>query len=218
MKEITKTSRLAGSLEKLFGKLNTDFFGGQLEAPVITIQSTPRAYGHYSTYDAWSVKGEGRREINLGAGTLDRPIEYTVATMLHEMCHMYDDTILKAQDCSRGGTYHNKQFKVTAEAHGLICTRSDKYGWSDTSSEISDTLIEWILDNGIAEIKLNRNEASGIRIAGGAKAASGGVEATEKPRPKSSRKYVCPKCGAIIRATKEVRVICGDCLVPFAEV
>lgn len=104
MKEIVKTSRLAGQLEKLFNRLNADFFDGVLETPVITIQSTPRAYGHYSTYNAWNVKGEGRREINIGAGTLDRPIEYTVATMLHEMCHMFNDTVLHVQDCSRGGT------------------------------------------------------------------------------------------------------------------
>jgi len=30
-----------------------------------------------------------------------------------------------------------------------------------------------------------------------------------------SIKYVCPECGAIIRATREVNVICGDCGVPF---
>lgn len=33
----------------------------------------------------------------------------------------------------------------------------------------------------------------------------------------SSRKYVCPMCGLIIRATKEVNVICGDCGCAFEE-
>lgn len=33
----------------------------------------------------------------------------------------------------------------------------------------------------------------------------------------TSRKYVCPVCGCIIRATKEVHVICGDCSVEFEE-
>ena len=33
----------------------------------------------------------------------------------------------------------------------------------------------------------------------------------------SSRKYVCPMCGAIIRATKEVHVICADCNEEFEE-
>lgn len=30
-----------------------------------------------------------------------------------------------------------------------------------------------------------------------------------------SIKYVCPVCGAIIRATKQVNVVCGDCNVAF---
>ena len=78
MKEIVKTSRLAGSLEKIFRMVNADLFNNELAEPVITIQSTPRAYGSYTLYNAWNVKGEGRREINIGAGTLDRPIELTI--------------------------------------------------------------------------------------------------------------------------------------------
>ena len=29
--------------------------------------------------------------------------------------------------------------------------------------------------------------------------------------------YVCPCCGTIIRATKEVHVLCGECEVAFEE-
>ncbi len=214
MKEITKTSRLAGQLEKLYSKLNNDFFGGELEQPIITIQSTPRAYGHYSLFNAWTVKGEGRREINIGAGTLDRPIENVVATMLHEMCHMFNDTIAGVQDCSRGGSYHNKYFKSAAEAHGLTVSRSEKYGWSITAP--SDELIEWILNNNIQEILINRNEPFGIRVAGGNSTASGGtgIPAGKKGH---SRRYSCPCCGAIVRATKAVNVVCGDCMVKMVE-
>ena len=212
MKELSKYSRLAGYLEKLYDKLNADFFDGELERPVITIQSTPRAYGHYSLYDAWTVKGEGYKELNIGAGTLDRDIEYTVATLLHEMCHQYNDMITNIQDCSRGGTYHNKNFKQTAEAHGLICTRSEKYGWSDTSSKLSDELINWILENDIQEIKLSRNDFRGIRIAGGNNAASGGIT-TGGIKPNHNYRYECPNCHAIARANKTLHLICGDCFV-----
>ena len=52
MKEISKYSRLAMYLEKLYDKLNHDFFEDSLERPVITVQSTARAYGHYTLYDA----------------------------------------------------------------------------------------------------------------------------------------------------------------------
>ena len=209
MKQIVKTSRLAGQLEKLFRMLNEDFFDGQLETPIITIQSTPRAYGHYSVSKIWTINGEEQKhEINIGAGTLDRPIEYTVCTTLHEMCHMYNDTVLNVQDCSRGGMYHNKHFKATAESVGLIVTKSDKYGWAHT--EPSDQLIEWILDHDIEEIRINRTEPTGIRVVGGNTAASGGLTLTGSNPNSHSRKYVCPCCGNSVRATKAVNIMCAD--------
>ena len=52
MKELTKYSRLAGYFEKLYDKLNADFFDSVLDRPVITIQSSSRSYGHYTLYDA----------------------------------------------------------------------------------------------------------------------------------------------------------------------
>lgn len=220
MKEITKTSRLAGQLEKLFRMMNEDFFGGRLEMPIITIQSTPRAYGHYSVSKIWTVGGEEQKhEINIGAGTLDREIEYTVATLLHEMCHMYNDTVLNAQDCSRGGTYHNKQFKATAESVGLIVTKSEKYGFAHTAP--SDSLLEWIIDHldNINEIKINRNEPGGVRIVGGNNTGnSSGLPPLGGNRQTHHRKYMCPACRNSVRATKQLRVICGECLELMIEV
>ncbi|WP_061311285.1 hypothetical protein [Clostridium botulinum] len=34
-------------------------------------------------------------------------------------------------------------------------------------------------------------------------------------RKSSSRKYVCNSCGAIVRATKELSIICGKCKQEF---
>lgn len=213
MKEIVKTSRLAGQLEKLFNLLNRDFFNGELPTPIITIQSTPKAYGHYSKFDAWSVKGEGHREINIGAGTLDRPIEYTVATLMHEMCHMLNDIVLSVQDTSRGGTYHNCAFRDAAAAHGLTVTRSDKYGWSCTAP--ADALIDWMLENDVCDILMYRDEPHGIRVAGGNNTANGGALVTGTPAKTNSIRWHCPGCGAIVRSTKAVNIVCGDCLTPF---
>ncbi len=41
-----------------------------------------------------------------------------------------------------------------------------------------------------------------------------GGRSTSKNR---SIKYVCPHCGAIIRATRQVNVVCGDCDVPLEQ-
>lgn len=209
MKEITKSSRLLGSLEKLYRMINEDLFDGELEPVTITVQSTPRAYGHIVLGDAWSVKGAGSKELNIGAGTLDRPIEEVVATMIHECCHLlnYQNNI---GDTSNRGVYHNRLFRDTATAHGLIVSRSEKYGWSHT--EPGEALLDWIIENDVPDILMSRNEFYGIRIAGGDKAASGGVPTISTTRPSSTRKLTCPCCGSSVRATRAVNILCGDCM------
>lgn len=73
MKETVKTSRTAGYLEKIFRALNARYFEGQLEEPIITIQSTPRAYGHVTVAKSWhKANGEQRHELNHGAGDRSR--------------------------------------------------------------------------------------------------------------------------------------------------
>ena len=109
--------------------------------------------------------------------------------------------------------YHNKAFKAAAESHGLTCSRT-KYGWSHT--EPADTLIGWLIENDIQEIKLNRNEPHGIRIAGGNAAANGGAVTGITSKGHSIR-YKCPVCGQLARTTKTARLICGDCLAPMLE-
>ena len=117
MKNTVKTSRVAGQLEKMFRALNTRFFGGELEEVIITLKKTPGAYGHITCGKTWNAGGKERHEINISTATLDRPIEETTATLLHEMCHLYN-LMHDVQDCSRGNTYHNKKFKECAESHG----------------------------------------------------------------------------------------------------
>ena len=156
--------------------------------------------------DTWVSKLGGTHEINIGAGTLARPIEEVAATLLHEMVHYfnYENGV---QDCSRGNTYHNKKFKAAAEAHGLNVEHSDKYGWSHTSP--SDALLDFILENGLTDILINRNEYSGFQITGTGRHS--GTNTTPPPRPSSTRKYICPCCGNSVRATKAVNIACLDC-------
>lgn len=153
MKELVKISRTSGYLEKIFRQLNTDKFNGELEEPVITIQSTPRAYGHVTCSKVWKSKGVAKYELNIGAGTLDRPIENVVSTMLHEMVHLYH-FMHDIQDCSRNGTYHNKKFKEKAESVGLHIEHHPTYGWTITSP--TEELFEYILEKDWDDILIGR--------------------------------------------------------------
>ncbi len=216
MKELTSYNRVAGYLNKMFDLLNAEFFESALSRPTITIQSTPKAYGHFSLRDdCWISKNGKTHEINIGAGTLARPIEEVAATLLHEMVHYYNYEN-GVQDCSRGNTYHNRRFKEAAEAHGLLVRHSDRYGWSHTAP--SDALLDFVLDYGLTDILISRNEFSGFQLTGTG-THSGTPSGAAAPKKSSSRKYVCPCCGMSVRATKEVNIGCLDCgvkMVPAA--
>lgn len=216
MKTLTKYNRVAGYLEKIFRLLNKQYFENTLSIPVITIQSTPNAYGHVSVTERWEVNGEMKKELNIGAGTLERHIEEVIATMVHEMVHLYCAQ-KDIKDTSRNYTYHNKKFKEEAEKRGLIIEHHEKYGWTITKP--GDDIIQFCIDNDLVDIKINRMEFYGIPPIGGSGEKGTDGNGTGKPKAKSStRKYQCPHCKQSIRATKEVNIICGNCMVKMEVV
>ena len=216
MKETTKTSRVAGYLEKMFRAINADSFAGKLEEPIITIMSTPGAYGHVTVSKVWRAKGSERYELNMAADWLERPIENVVSTLIHEMTHLYNMQ-MGIQDCSRGGTYHNKKFKEEAEKHMIAIEKHEKYGWTLTSP--TDELLEYIMEQGWGDIDMGRGCLFGLL--GGkdtgkpGKGAQGSAGGEDEPKKGSSRRYQCPSCKAIVRATKDLKIICGSCNVDF---
>ena len=141
MKETVKTSRTAGYLEKIFRAVNTKYFGGQLEEPIITIQSTPKAYGHVTVAKSWQRGDTTRHELNIGAGTLNRDITCVVSSLVHECVHLWN-LQNDIQDCSRGGQYHNKKFKALAEKCDLKISYDPRIGWSIT--EPTEALCEFM--------------------------------------------------------------------------
>ena len=218
MKQIDRMSRLTCELEKLFRTLNMEIFDGQLDTPVITVTPSSRSYAHYTPWDAWSAGDAQRREINIASGTLDRPLENIICSLVHEMCHMYNDTILHVSDVSRGTTYHNRRFKETAEAAGLIVSRSEKYGWSHT--EPGPVILDFVLlHDEFREIEMCRNSSApsviGIGIHTG---NSTGLTLTGGNPNSHSRKYLCLGCRNSVRATKAVNIICADCMQPMIAV
>ena len=215
MKQLTSYNRVAGYLNKVFDLLNAEYFENTLSRPTITIQSTPKAYGHFSLRnDTWISKKGSTHEINIGAGTLARPIEEVCATLLHEMVH-YHNYVNGVQDCSRGNTYHNRKFKELAEACDLEITHHATYGWSLTAP--GDALVEFCIEHDLREIRLCRNDLVIPRVTGtGTHDGSAFVGGVKKS---STRKYVCPCCGMSVRATRSVNVACMDCdeqLIPAA--
>lgn len=65
------------------------------------------------------------------------------------------------QDTSRSGTYHNKKFKETAEAHGLTVEKGEKYGWHKTA--LSPEALEFVQSLGKQGFTLVRPRPIGLK-------------------------------------------------------
>ena len=208
MKQTTKMSRAVSQLEHIYNTLNTDFFGGELPTPIITVQSKPGTYGHCSTAKIWQRPDGQTYELNIAAEVLNAPIEETLDTMLHEMSHLYCRK-MGIKDTS--GHYHNSNFKAETERRGLVCYKTEKYGWN---TKPSDKLVEYALSKGWNEIRICRCDLPRFSVSPDGQPV---LDPQGRKRPSSTRKLVCFGCGQSVRATRKVNILCGDCLLPMVE-
>lgn len=195
--EAMRMSETIKSLEDIFDKLNVIYFEGKLPKPVITVQTTPKAYGHCSTKKIWKSENEGMYEINLGAEFINRPKEQTCCTLLHEMVHLFCNEN-DIRDTCQNGRYHNKAFATECEARDMVVEYDRANGYAHTSP--TDAFKQKIAEAGI---DLTVRFA---RIMPKAKA---------KAERQKAHRYICPICGQEVRSTSELSLICGVCEVPM---
>ena len=215
MKELTSYNRVTQYLNKVFKLINSEYFDNELEMPTITIQSTVGAYGHVTTSKVWKTEsGKASYELNIGADYLDRPIENIVATLIHEGCHLYAmQNGIKYT--SNRGVYHNKRFKALAEDRGLIIEKHIRYGWTITTP--SEATINFCIDNDLREVLITRHTGITFTGVGTGKNGNGTPVKPTAPKKGNSIKWICPCCGAIVRSTKILNIVCGDCNEKFIQ-
>jgi hypothetical protein len=191
-------SEVVDKLEKLFDMLNGIYFESALPRPIITVQSTPKTYGHCSSQKIWSSgvenEGEAYYEINIGAEYLNRQSEATAATMCHEMVHLFCRENGLKETC-QGVRYHNKVFKAEAEKRDLQVNYDRSIGYSQTIP--TDAFIAKLREAGYAlEIPFARHAL--------------GIKKKTAARAKRYR-YFCPICGQEARGGLDLNLICGTC-------
>lgn len=200
-------------LEKAFDVLNEIYYENSLPKAVITIQSNPKSYGYITVQKVWHDSEDSYYEINISAEHLARPIENVLATLNHEMVHLYC-MINNIQDVSGGGRYHNKNYKKQAEKRDLIIEYVKYIGYSKTSP--SKKFVDTLKNNGLyTSINHCRATANSLIVP----PTGGDSDNSSNTKKKSStRKYRCEGCGISIRATKEVNIICADCMALMVKV
>lgn len=196
----------------LFDLFNGHYYAGELEKPVILIQTNGREHrsmGWCTVKRVWKNEAEGTThyEITLSAEFMYRDIEEICSTLLHEMVHLhcrYEDI----KETSRGVMYHNNKFKQIAEAHGLIIDYDKRIGYS--ISRINDETNEIIkayrkVNPFIFTRKVHKGEVEAEST------TAEPTEVVEKPK-KPIHTYRCPMCEDVsFRSSKDLRVKCGEC-------
>lgn len=208
-------SEATAFLEQAYEVLNQTFFNSELSRVIITIQSSPKSYGHYTPWNAWTENQQGYKEINIAAETLNRPVGNVIATLQHEMIHHYCNQN-NITDTSRGNIYHNKRFQREAEARGLVLEYDSRIGFSVTHPGMP--LMDLIIQMGWENVNLaRRGNYSRCNGSDGSNSGSDGNDTdignNTGKKKSSTRKYICTQCGCSVRATKEVNISCLDCNV-----
>jgi hypothetical protein len=209
-------------LQRMYKLLNKKYFNNELEKVIITIQADHKGAmrGWISAGKVWSTKNkEYYREINICAECLNRDTSEVIEILLHEMCHLWNMQN-DIQDTSRSGTYHNKLFMSTAERSGLSVDFSKQYGYAHTKpkAELKE-IVEKHCRAGC--FKLNRASfyRDGKTPKNTAGTGEGGKEQVTSRAKQNMKKFVCPVCGLIIRAGRDItgKVLCIACNVEFVH-
>lgn len=190
------------ALEKSHAHFNSTLFHGALTTvPVITIMTSGRksAYGWYGP-ERWQNGTSHPSELNISAEHLKRPVADVLGTLIHEMAHQLSHQ-LGRKDTSRSGAYHNKRFKDTAEACGLICEAKDK------RSGFGITKVGPIA---LAQIESIRSMVESTLVL---------CRPPETGKPKQKGKmllWMCEFCETKIRSgRKDLSIQCNDCVCDF---
>lgn len=188
------------TLEELFEEFNSYLFNNEVEKPVITISpdTTSGAYGWCTTQKIWKSDDEEYYEINICAEHLNRPIKEVCATLIHEMVHLHNIGN-GIRDTSANGRYHNKKFKETAEAHGLIIEKDSRYGW--TITKLQESTEKWIEEN----VKIEKFNLARVKR----EKASAGKKSKYKY-------YMCPCCEVKFYSVHTINATC-ECGNQFVQ-
>jgi predicted SprT family Zn-dependent metalloprotease len=191
------------SLNDAYVFFNQRLFSGRLPPCLITMQRHRTAYGYFSggRFESWDGD-QITDELALNpARFLERTIEQTMSTLVHEMAHLEQHHFGKP---SRAG-YHNKQWATMMKAVGLIPSDTGEVG----GKEIGQTVTHYILMGGRFEkvcAELMQRGVGSLYVE-----RWRDDEMLRERKAASKSRYTCRECRINAWAKPDVHLICGEC-------
>jgi hypothetical protein len=167
----------------------------------------------------WLADGSVRGEVLLAGEALHLPATEVFEVLLHEAAHGLN-AARGIRDASRGGRYHNQQFRGAAATLGLRVEKMPPHGWARTSLTVSaaEQYAEPIAALAQA-MRISRQLDVGTAVgAGGEQEQESTGDAERVGRTRNGIGATCG-CGRRLRIAPSVYaqgpVICGVCGAEF---
>jgi predicted SprT family Zn-dependent metalloprotease len=185
--------------QRAYDFFNRELFAGSLPQILVTLQRHARTYGYFSP-----ERFNGRidktavHELALNPdGFAGRSDEMILSTLVHEMCHVWQQTYGKAP---RKG-YHDRQWAGKMWEVGLQPSSTGEEGGKETGQSVSHYIIpEGCFAKAYATLAATGFQLHWQSIPASARAA----------RP-TRMKFTCPECGQNAWAKPGALLICGEC-------
>ncbi len=208
---VKPTEEQAAAYQKAFDHFNKTLFGGKLPFAYLNFSRHAGAKGFFAAGrwgKAGTKNGEDRlHEISLNPDLLLRPpVEY-YATLVHEMCHHWQQVFGSP---SRNG-YHNLEWARKMVEVGLMPTDTGEPGGKPTGQRVTH-----YIEPGGRFMKAFETLPKEALLPW----VSGGLGEDEKPKKPTVKKhkFICPECETPIWAqTPELEASCDDCGERFLD-
>lgn len=180
---------------------NKSLFARSLPNVLVTLQRHARAYGYFAA-ERFIGRGkeESTHELALNPDHFGRTDEEVLSTLVHEMCHVWQQT----QGTPPRKSYHDREWAAKMIEVGLQPSDTGKPGGKTTGQKVS----HYVLEGGPFTEAVAMLKASGFELRWQSR---GGDEAERRKKAASKTKYSCPGCGLNAWAKPGVALICGEC-------
>jgi predicted SprT family Zn-dependent metalloprotease len=204
---IKPTRETYDPLQQAYENLNRSLFEGELPNCLITLQRSKKSYGYFCGDRFGRADGTLTDEIALNPTYFrDRPQEDVLATLAHEMVHLWQHHFGKPGR----GRYHNKEWADKMQSIGLQPTSTGKDGGAETG----DVMDHIIVADGPFDRTVRKMLARGLIVSWTEQPEKHTApdDDAEDSKSKSGKRirYVCPHGDTKAWAKHGAKLVCGE--------
>jgi len=185
---------------------NKELFADSLPQLLITLRSKSKSLGYFAPEMFASRNGEEKaHELALNPDHFGRSDESILATLVHEMCHVWQETHGKPARKS----YHDRQWAAKMIEVGLQPSHTGAEGGKPTGQNMS----HYVIDGAAFSRSFAKLQATGFTLRWQARGY-----ARDQKKSASKTKFTCPACEQNAWGKPDSMLLCGRCYDDDGEI